>query len=94
MVEVVRGALADLLLVTGDPLARIEDAAAVRAVVRNGEFFTVEDLLKPFASGASAPRTTSTIPTDTKACSRYWWHGSDYVESSRGACCATHFFSA
>ena len=88
------GALADLLLVTGDPLARIEDAAAVRAVVRNGEFFTVEDLMKPFASDASAPRTTSTVPTDTKPCSRYWWHGSDYVESSRGACCATHFFSA
>lgn len=39
------GALADLVLVAGDPRARPADAAAVVAVVRNGRFFSVAGLL-------------------------------------------------
>ncbi|HEX7061153.1 MAG TPA: amidohydrolase family protein [Woeseiaceae bacterium] len=39
------GALADLVLVAGDPRARITDSVAVVAVVRNGRFFSVAGLL-------------------------------------------------
>lgn len=47
--KVTAGALADLVLVAGDPLKRIDDAAAVRQVIRNGAVFTVEELMSPFA---------------------------------------------
>src|SRR6185312_558250 len=43
------GAFADLLVVRGDPLAKIEDAAAVQSVMVNGSLATVEELMKPFA---------------------------------------------
>ena len=46
--KVTPGALADLLLVEGDPLTRIVDAAAVRQVIKNGEVFTVDELMSPF----------------------------------------------
>lgn len=39
------GALADLVLVTGDPRARVADAVKVVAVVRNGRFYSVGGLL-------------------------------------------------
>lgn len=39
------GALADLVVVAGDPRARVTDSAAVVAVVRNGRFFSVAGLL-------------------------------------------------
>ena len=90
------GMLADMLIVNGDPLARIEDAAAVRAVVRNGEHHPVEDLMKPFASRPgepATPRLSSMRAAQTAPASRFWWHGADYVESSRGACCAQHSFA-
>ena len=38
-------AVADLLFVDGDPLARIDDTLAVVAVVRNGRFFSVAGLI-------------------------------------------------
>jgi len=40
------GALADLVLVDGDPLASVSDARKVIAVVRNGRFFSVAGLLE------------------------------------------------
>ena len=39
------GAMADLVFVDGDPLANIEDALNVVAVLRNGRFFSVRGLL-------------------------------------------------
>ena len=43
------GALADLILVDGDPLSRVADARKVIAVVRNGRFFSVAGLLESAA---------------------------------------------
>jgi Tol biopolymer transport system component/imidazolonepropionase-like amidohydrolase len=40
------GKLADLVIVTGDPLADIKNARKVRTVIKNGEVHTVEELLK------------------------------------------------
>ena len=40
------GKLADLVIVTGDPLADIRNARKVRTVIKNGEVHTVESLLK------------------------------------------------
>jgi hypothetical protein len=40
------GAMADLLLVTGDPLKDIDDALKIVAVVRNGRFFSLVSLLE------------------------------------------------
>lgn len=40
------GRLADLIVVTGDPLADIKNARKVRLTIRNGEAFALDDLLK------------------------------------------------
>lgn len=40
------GKLADMVIVTGDPLADIKNARKVRTVIKNGEVHTVEELLK------------------------------------------------
>lgn len=39
------GSVADLVFVDGDPLARIEDARKIVAVVRNGRFYSVSGLI-------------------------------------------------
>ena len=39
------GKLADLVVVTGDPLTRIEDARRVEVVVKNGTVYTIDQLL-------------------------------------------------
>jgi Tol biopolymer transport system component/cytosine/adenosine deaminase-related metal-dependent hydrolase len=88
------GALADLVLLDGDPLQRIEDAAAVSRVIKNGELFTRDDLIGPFAITGSAKSALNSVlaaQTCTASASRFWWHDRDYVESSRCACCADHF---
>jgi cytosine/adenosine deaminase-related metal-dependent hydrolase len=88
------GAFADLLIVSGDPLAKIEDAAAVRSVMVNGSLATVEELMKPFSGRSpehSSAQVSGALSARRNAQSGFWWHGADYVESSRGACCANHF---
>ena len=42
---VVPGAAADLILVSGDPLADVADVLNIVAVVRNGRFFSLASLL-------------------------------------------------
>jgi Tol biopolymer transport system component len=46
------GKLADLVIVEGNPLVNIADAMKVRKVIKNGEVFTIEELL-------SAPRMST-----------------------------------
>ena len=46
--SVTPGKLADLALVRGNPLRRIEDAANVRAVTKGGRVYTVGRLIAPF----------------------------------------------
>lgn len=42
------GKLADMVFVEGNPLERIEDAMQVRMTMKNGELFTMQDLVAPF----------------------------------------------
>ncbi len=51
--RIATGAVADLILVDGDPLTAIDDALRVVAVVRNGRFFSVAGLI----DRAAAART-------------------------------------
>ena len=44
-----RGKVADLIIVSGDPLADIKDAANVKFVMKNGVLMSVDDILAPFA---------------------------------------------
>ena len=43
------GKLADLVLVSGNPLRDIKDAANVQSVMKNGKLYSVSDLMAPFA---------------------------------------------
>jgi Tol biopolymer transport system component len=90
------GAYADLSIVEGDPLTRIEDAARVRHVVKNGEAHTPEELIAPFAQAMqraeATPPSPMLAPTPVHLSSAMcWWHSTDYVESGRHACCADSF---
>jgi hypothetical protein len=49
---IIPGALADLLLVSGDPLDSVSAALNIVAIVRNGRFFSAVNLLERAASGA------------------------------------------
>lgn len=44
--RIAEGALADMVLVSGDPLARVADALNIVAVVRNGRFYSLISLLE------------------------------------------------
>ncbi|MDB5459077.1 MAG: amidohydrolase [Caulobacteraceae bacterium] len=90
------GAMADIAIVEGDPLHRIEDAAKVRMTVLGGVVHTVEELVAPFAATARAgqdhPHSPMLPPVKmARANDRFWWHDADYVESGRHACCADVF---
>lgn len=84
------GMLADIILVKGDPLARIEDAAAIEQVIVNGAAHTPSSLMAPFADARSNIGTSEMLPPVAGAHQHYWWHERSYVESSRAACCAGH----
>ena len=45
--SVAPGMLADLVMVAGNPLEDIRDARRVLVVVKNGQVFTIEELLEP-----------------------------------------------
>jgi hypothetical protein len=84
-----KGALADLVICRGDPLARIEDAAAVDRVMKNGEVFDIPGLIGPFSTPARQARAAS--PFAMAAASQPWWHDADYIASGRAACCTDPF---
>ncbi len=48
------GKLADLAVLSGNPLARIKDLANVRLVMKNGRAYTLAELEAPFAAPASS----------------------------------------
>jgi len=80
------GYFADLAIVDGDPLARIEDAAAVTTVVRAGVPHTVEELLgayptQPLASAGAPRRFVCETPP------QFWWHDPAWLEAARATCC-------
>ena len=49
--RIAEGALADLVLVSGDPLARVADTINIVAVVRNGRFYSLVSLLERARAG-------------------------------------------
>ena len=51
--RIATGAVADLILVDGDPLAAVDDALKVIAVVRNGRFYSVAGLVDRAAAATS-----------------------------------------
>lgn len=100
-----RGKLADLIMVQGNPLERIDDALNVRMTMRNGTVFSTADLLRPFA-GTSADRdafadagqataapnrggAVTTVAPATAVESRYWWHAPDVVAADYAHDCDT-----
>ncbi|QUQ64827.1 amidohydrolase family protein [Kutzneria sp. CA-103260] len=88
--RVAPGTYADLSILGGDPLADINQAANVRSVVSNGRLFTVDDLLKPYATptaDVAANRMLAPVP-DHPANAEFWWHDPHYVAHSRHSCCS------
>jgi len=48
-----KGKLADLILVSGDPLVNIDNAANVQCVIKNGNVYSVSEIVKPFVQIAT-----------------------------------------
>lgn len=85
------GYYADLVVLDGNPLERIEDAATVRQVMVGGALYALDDLLAPFAKAppqarARASRMRPAVaphPSNDK----YWWHDEHYIEEGKRCCC-------
>jgi imidazolonepropionase-like amidohydrolase len=45
-----KGKVADLIIVSGDPLKNIQDAANVKYVMKNGILMSLDEILGPFAA--------------------------------------------
>jgi len=84
------GMLADLVVANGEPLTRIEDAAAVRYVIKNGEVLDVPAILGPFAA-MKASLAAPVQAARRSAGAGLWWHEAAYVEAGRAACCVDPF---
>jgi hypothetical protein len=86
------GWYADLVLLGGDPLADIAQAANVRQAMVGGRLHTVDELLEEFTAGRAAarmPASTVLAPLPPHpANAAYWWHDPHYVRESRHSCCA------
>ena len=83
-----RGARADISLVEGDPLARIEDAARVRRVVADGVSHDIDALIAPFRGtrpSPEPPRADASLPA-----SPFWWHERAFVARAGAGCCDSH----
>jgi cytosine/adenosine deaminase-related metal-dependent hydrolase len=83
------GKLADLILVDGDPLARVEDLARVRLVIANGVPRDQTALIGPFAKAPSAMAPTA-VREAAHHHHPYYWETAAYVEDGRSACCGGH----
>ena len=87
------GRFADMILVEGDPLARIEDAAKVKLTIASGVAHTPESLAAPFANARTAI-PVSQVEQLAKRSDDYFWQTADYVETGRRSCCAGHVLPA
>lgn len=87
MGRLVRGSHADLILVDGDPLTRIEDAANVRLTVAGGVVHDRAALLAPFARPLARTLSDAEGPSSV---SPYWWHRRRFVESCCNGCGCSH----
>jgi hypothetical protein len=86
------GSLADMLLVRGNPLERIEDAINVEMTMINGELFTPEELIEPFSTAnilsssedleRPIHRWIAPVP-DHPPNRAFWWHQPNVVREGR-----------
>ncbi|WP_421739527.1 DPP IV N-terminal domain-containing protein [Caulobacter sp.] len=81
------GAYADLIVVDGDPLVRIEDAAKVQTVIKHGQIYTIADLMAPFASHAMHASLSQQRRFVCEASADYWWHEPAYLAQAKASCC-------
>ena len=91
--QVTPGSYADLVVLGGNPLNDIKQAANVRSVVASGRAYGVGELLSPFetrAAVAIAPNRMLEPVAEHPANKRFWWHDPHYVAESRNSCCAGH----
>ncbi|MFF3667116.1 amidohydrolase family protein [Microtetraspora malaysiensis] len=95
-----KGMYADLAIVDGDPLSRIEDTANVTGVVVGGRHHTVEQLLAPYPSStatdqaaplAPAPRgkVKARVPAHPSTAG-FWWNNPAELERARVSCDHDH----
>lgn len=73
------GKLADLTFIDGDPLVEIKDLANVTAVMKNGRYYTVPELMAAFQPGAAATagaiQNVAEPSEETKSSAKkFWWH--------------------
>lgn len=84
------GKLADLTFLNGNPLVDIKQAANVAAVMKDGKFYTVDELMRPFTTPAVTAAAATTRAADANPVPRlqnhlmpalskpdkakYWWH--------------------
>jgi Amidohydrolase family len=93
--QVRAGMLADVIVLGGNPLEDIRQAANVRQVMTNGLLYSVDELLEPFTA-AAVGQTAAAAPTsrildpvpDHPSNRAYWWHDPAYLEASKRSCCA------
>jgi Tol biopolymer transport system component/imidazolonepropionase-like amidohydrolase len=81
------GAYADLIVVDGDPLARVEDAAKVRTVIKHGQIHSIADLIAPFADHAKHASLDEQRRFVCEATPDYWWHDPAYLAQAKASCC-------
>lgn len=81
------GAYADLVVVDGDPLARIEDAAKVQKVIKHGEVHTIAELVAPFAEHGAHAALDDRRRFVCEAPPEYWWHDPGFLAHARASCC-------
>jgi imidazolonepropionase-like amidohydrolase len=81
------GAYADLVVVDGDPLARIEDAAKVAKVIKHGQVHTIAELIAPFAGQSVHAALGDRRRFVCEAPSEYWWHDPAFLAHARASCC-------
>ena len=85
---VASGQLADLILVSGDPLRRVEDAASVKLTLVGGVAHGPAALIEPFAKSEPAAARLPGNHVHRSDRSGRFWETASYVESCRAACCA------
>jgi hypothetical protein len=71
------GKLADLAFINGDPLREIKDLAKVAGVMKNGRYYSVDELMQPFLTAAQSASTAlqqKVLPARSAQTGKYWWH--------------------
>jgi imidazolonepropionase-like amidohydrolase len=66
------GKLADITIVSGNPLEHIKDLANVQMVVKNGRVYTIPELEAPFTASRAAP--ASAVKPVHGRDAKVWWH--------------------